>query len=523
VSVSRRKLLLSSLGASQLYLLSKYNLLGRRAHAGAPVDRPTKLLTIMIPGGIHHEFVWSPFYDSSIARWIPPAENMPGIFYDATMVENLDRSGNADADAPIRRLRSHVTWSWEEPSDRTMGEPNNKGYVWAAPEHALYESTAIIHGIDQGTAAHQSGQIASMCGIAGGNFALPAIPAMIANHMLASFPDRPVPNLSIGGAVAAPAVTLPSSVNPANIATVGDLEYALSDRRPNWSGLRARTDAPRTSFDGTPGLETAPLTVIDAAGLRAVRALRGRSSEGTDTVLEQLHDTYAGVSRTIARDIVDIVEGTPGVEHLPAHMPWTPTNSRFGWQLGYADFFATDGLWGSQFDLALRMLKSDLATSVSLSLVATINFDSHYSNPYPSHANHLRGAMETVGRLLAEMKLTPSASRADRSLLDETLVYITSDFGRTFPVGGGSDHNPMHSAVLVNGLIQGNRMIGGYRDEPLGIPVAMHEEAGERSMRAPNARDVAATIYACFGMEPGVDFFIPGGYGVVEGISGTSV
>jgi hypothetical protein len=523
VSVSRRKLLLSSLGASQLYLLSKYNLLGRRAHAGAPVDRPTKLLTIMIPGGIHHEFVWSPFYDSSIARWIPPAENMPGIFYDATMVENLDRSGNADADAPIRRLRSHVTWSWEEPSDRTMGEPNNKGYVWAAPEHALYESTAIIHGIDQGTAAHQSGQIASMCGIAGGNFVLPSIPAMIANHMIAMFPDRPVPNLSIAGSVAAPAVSLPSAVNPANIANVVDLEYTLSDRRPNWTGLRTRQDLVSTAFDGATLGGTAALTVVDAAGQRAIRALRGRSSEGTDAMLGQLHDTYAGVSRTIARNIVDIVERTPGVEHLPAAMPWTPGNSRFGWQIGYADFHATDGLWANEFDLALRMLKSDLATSVSFALGATFNFDSHFSNPYPGHSIHLRGAMETIGRLLVEMQLTPSTSRPDRTLLDETLVYITSDFGRSFPVAGGSDHNPMHSAVLVNGLIQGNRMIGGYRDEPLGIPVAMHEEAGERSMRAPNARDVAATIYACFGMEPGVDFFIPGGYGVVEGISGTSV
>jgi hypothetical protein len=523
VSISRRKLLMASLGATQCALLAKYGLLSGRARAGAPVDRPTKLLTIFIAGGIHHEFMWSPFYDASIPRWVPPAENAPGIFYDASMVENLDRSGGADADAPIRRIRSHVTWNWDDPADRTMGEPNNKGYVWAAPEHALYESTAIIHGIDQGTAAHESGQVASLCGIAGANYVLPSIAALIANHLTASFPDRPVPNLSIGGAVGAPAVTLPSAVNPANIATVADLEYALSDRRPNWTGLRTRRGAAATAFDGSSGAESESLTTIDDAGLRAIRSRRHRSSDGTDLLLQQLHDTYAGVSRTIARDIVSIVERTRGVEHLPAAMPWTPSNQRFGWQIGYSDFHATDGMWANEIDLALRMLKSDLVTSVSFRFHETINFDSHYANPFPPHATHLRGAFESIGRLLVEMQLTPSPSRPDRSLLDETLVYVTSDFGRSFPIGGGSDHNPMHSAVLVNGLIQGNRMIGGYRDDPLGIPVAMHEEAGELSMRAPNARDVAATIYACFGLEPGVDFFIPGGYGVVDGIAGTGV
>lgn len=519
MTISRRKLLGLTLGATQLGLLSKFGLLARPASAVDLSDRPTKLLTIYIPGGIHHEFVWSTFYDSSIPLWMPPAAQAPGVFYDASMVENLDRSGDADADLPIRRLRRHITWNWADPSDRSMGEPNNKGYVWAAPEYRLYENTAIIHGIDQGTAAHLSGVIASMCGLAGGNFVLPGIPAMIANHLIARFPDRPVPNLSIGGQVAAPALNLPSAVNPANVASVGDLEFSLSDRRPNWTGLKARQSTPRINFDGTMGSSSAPLTITDAAGLRAVRALRGRSSSGTDTFLEQLHDTYAGVSRTIARDIVDIIQQTRGVEHLPGAMPWTPNSSRFGWQINLADFYATDPIWANEFDLTLRMLKSDLATSVSFKFNPTFGFDSHFSNPYPGHSVHLRGAMESIGRLLVEMKLTPSPSRADRTLLDETLVYITSDFGRTFPSGGGSDHNPMHSAVLVNGMIQGNRMFGGYRDQPFGIPVGIREESGSTSSRTVNARDVAATIYACFGMEPNVDYFIPGGYGVVDGIA----
>ena len=55
-----------------------------------------------------------------------------------------------------------------------------------------------------------------------------------------------------------------------------------------------------------------------------------------------------------------------------------------------------------------------------------------------AHINNLRGTFEIIGRLLIEMMLTPSPSNAGKSLLDETLVHIVSDFGRTFfrPNGG---------------------------------------------------------------------------------------
>lgn len=270
-------------------------------------------------------------------------------------------------------------------------------------------------------------------------------------------------------------------------------------------------------FDGSAGTDTAAQTVIDRAVLETIRSQRLRSTVGMDTALQQLHDTYSSISRTIARNIVDILEATPGVEHLPAAMSWTPTHPRFGWQIGYADFYATDALWLNEFDLALRFLKSDLTTSVSFRMFPTLNFDTHYSNPYPSHSVHLRGVFESIGRFLCELKLTPSSTRPDRTLLDETLVYITSEFGRSLPITRGSDHYPIHSAVLVNGLIHGNRMIGGIADGGLGAPVSLVEESGERSTRPPTARDVAATVMASFGIE-GADAFLPGGYGVVEGI-----
>jgi hypothetical protein len=520
MKLSRRTLLAAGgLGAIQLGLLSRFGLGGSRARAACSVDRPTKLLMIMIPGGIHNELMWSPFHDDLIPRFIPPPDRSP-CFYDASTVENLDGSGDADADADIRRIRMNVTWDRADPSSMTVPDPGNKGYVWAAPEHRLYESTAILHGVDQGTAAHQSGQIASICGVAGANFGAPAIPAVIANHFLDRFPDRAVPSVSIGGTLSGPSLSLRPAAGPAEIANVDDLAYTLSDRRGSWEGLRTRTVRPAVGFDGTPEAMGLPLTTVEAAVLPQIGALRGHSTTGTDRALEQLYGGYAGLSRTLARDIVDIVSRTPGVEHLPDAMPWAPTSPRFGWQIGYADFYASDATWEPNFDLALRMLKSDLTTAVSFRLPMTFPFDSHFTNPFGGHGNHLRGAFESIGRLIAEMKLTPSTLQAGATLLDDTLVYVTSDFGRTFPISGGSDHNPMHSAVLVNGRIQGNRMVGGYLESSLGRPIELVTgEHGETEMRPPTARDVAATIYACFGMQAEHDYFIPGGYGVANGIA----
>ncbi|EPX63313.1 hypothetical protein D187_005719 [Cystobacter fuscus DSM 2262] len=36
--------------------------------------------------------------------------------------------------------------------------------------------------------------------------------------------------------------------------------------------------------------------------------------------------------------------------------------------------------------------------------------------------------------------------------------------------------------------------------------------------RAPRSQDIAATVIRAFGLEPGEDFFIPGGYGSFDGV-----
>ncbi len=101
------------------------------------------------------------------------------------------------------------------------------------------------------------------------------------------------------------------------------------------------------------------------------------------------------------------------------------------------------------------------------------------------------------------------------TLLDETLVVIFSEFGRTWPSGG--DHWPYTSVALLGGNIEGNRQIGNY-DVPkgaVGVPVKIVEEGSTAVERVPTSADVCSTIYNALGAR---DHFIPGGFGEIQGV-----
>lgn len=525
--LSRRALFAASLGAVQAGLLHRYGL--RPAAATARPNTPTKLLAIWVIGGVHWESFFAPFTRAGINHFIPtPAGGLIPWGYLPEQVRNFDGTdADLDAPGPRRKLRGPIYWNPANPADASgtiaaaggMQNYRPYGYVWSDPRYRLYDRAALLVAADQNTASHQSGIVASLCGVAGANFSAPAVQAVVANAMTRCFPDRPLPSVSLG-LLTPTALGLPSIANPTSVTTSDSVEPTLSDRRDGaWLGLRARTPIPDVAFDGTASSDTLPATAVDAATLAAIRSRRGVSSRGTDALLEQLYDTQRGASRIIARDVMSVLERTTGFEHLqadtryPAH--WTAC-------IGAADTCG-DGATTGPYDFALRLLKSDLVTSVTMDArsIANFTFDTHFATGPQVGANHLRITMESIGRMVAEMSQTPSRSDPARTLLDETLVYVFSDFGRTFPKVG-SDHHPATCALLVGGNITGNQMIGGYNEmaegSPMGTPVDLIEETGARMTRPPKSQDVAATVLRAFGLQPGRDFFIPGGYGVVDGV-----
>lgn len=529
MKLSRRKLFELGLGVGQAALLARFGLGTARAQTMSA--GPTKLLCIWLDGGCHWETFFSPFTTAGVTKFLPaPTGGLIPWGYAPAQVQNFDQTPvDLDAPGPVRKLRGPIFWNWNNPADTTGVVPNSGGaqnfrpygYAWADPAYKLFNRTAVLVGADQGTAAHASGVVASLCGVAGANFRAPSVQAVIAAAMASRFPDRPIPNVTLGSLSPA-SLNLPALAAPTVVTGDSSVEPTLSDRRDSaWLGLRTRTNAPDVAFDGTAGSGTVPLTATDAYALQATRALKGRSTAGTDALLGTLYDTYKGASKTIARDVLSTLSQVKGYEKLSVADPRYPAN----WTscIGSADSCGSQASMGN-FDFGLKLLKSDLVTSVTIraSSINNSTFDTHSSNGPQMHTNHLRIALENVGRLLLEMSLTPS-STPGRTLLDETLVYVCSDFGRTFPKNG-SDHHPATCAVLAGGTIIGNQMVGGYDESmngsPLGAPASIVEETGMAATRTTRSQDIAATVIHAFGLKAGTDYFIPGGYGHFAGVIG---
>lgn len=533
MKTSRRNLLLAGLGAAQVALLERFT--GRNALAGPTPTGPTKLLCIWIDGGCNWEHFFTPLTTAGIDKFIRPPEGGNHPFgYSKEMVRNFDGTAADLGDSSLtRKLRGPVSWNDMNPADTTGSNTLSGGaqiyrpwgYSWIDPKFKLYEKACLLVGADQGTASHASGIVASMSGVAGSSFRAPAVQAVVANYMAPFFPDRPVPNATLGGILPA-SLGLPSLATPYSLSSLTLVESTISDRRNNaWDGLRERTMVDTPAFDGPSPGQTLPLTAIDAALLESIRARRGLSTNGTDDLYRQLYETYAGISKTIARDVLTQLEATKGFEVLNAD----PLYSMGPFQtacIGSADICGPVRS-GGPYDFALQLLKSDLVTSLTLrtTSIANTGFDVHFSGGARAQTSHLRIAFEAIGQMLNEMSVTPAKSGSG-TLLDETLVYIYSDFGRTFARSGddGTDHHPATCGLLVGGQIKGNQMLGGYDESaigsPLGAPVNLIEESGEKVKRPPTSQDIAATVIRAFGLQAGKDFFIPGGYGEFDGAIG---
>lgn len=524
-SLSRRRLLTLGLGAVQTGLLAQAGLLGARPARAQSTTTPTKLLSIWIDGGCHWETVFAPFTRAGIEKFIPgPTGNLHAFGYAPVQVQRYDR-GSVDLENPsvVRPLQGPVYWNWDDPTATTGVVPDSDGqqqfrpygYAFADPTYRLYDKTCLLIGADQGTASHQSGIVASMSGVAGSTFRAPAVQAVIANAMAARFPDRPLPNVVLGGK-APVGLGLPALASPVAMASPSSVEPTLSERRNSaWLGLRTRRDTADLAFDGTDRGGSIPRTHIDDAVASLTRRSGEHVSVGSAGAIEALYESTRTHSLTMARDVLTQLEGVVGFEHLADDPIYQRTTACIGSADTCGELPTT-----SSWDFALRLLKSDLATSVSVraTSIANFSFDTHFSGGPQVGANHLRICLEGIGRMLLEMERTDIGG--GRTLLDDTLVYVFSDFGRTFPKTG-SDHHPATCALLVGGGVRGNQMLGGYDESmngsPLGAPVDLISEDGVPERRMPTSQDVAATVIRAFGLEPGRDFFIPGGYGVFDG------
>lgn len=125
-------------------------------------------------------------------------------------------------------------------------------------------------------------------------------------------------------------------------------------------------------------------------------------------------------------------------------------------------------------------------------------WDTH-ENLYTRLKEGYTGAEVGVG-LIPSLDLALAAlidDLEDRGMLDETLVLVMGEFGRTpkLNVAGGRDHWPrVFSAVLAGGGVPGGQVIGSS------------DSVGESPADRPvTPADLAATVYTLLGIDPGLE------------------
>jgi Protein of unknown function (DUF1501) len=511
MKLSRRALLGTAVGAAQLALLDRFA--PHTARAAPSGNGPTRYLGILVKGGLPFEQLFAPLTGAGINKFIPnPIQDQQPFGYLPAQVQNWDGSAaDLNSPDPKRKIRGPIYWKAGAPNVPYQPEAgmnplsggvqrySEYGYSLVDPKFSIFKKMAVLAAVDQGTASHLSGVIGSTCGVADNSFRAPAVAAVIANFLLRTpgiADRRPLANVALGDALTPASFNLPSAASPARVANLASLVDLYSERNANaWKGLSARTG---------------DRSKIDEAVAAALMSVKGTAGAGADSDFAQLLASYEQVSKTLHRDIVTKLEATKDWEYLH--------NGSNGPRYSTPDWSATVGRqFGSvntmgPFATALRLLKSDLVTSVTMKTVSVdqFDFDVHRAFGQYDAAANLRVVFEQIARLLIEMQLTPAPGSPGKSLLDDTLVYVYSDFGRTFPKSfndskiytGGSDHHPATCAVLAGGGIgsdgTGNTMIGGYDESvpaltsPMGVPVEIKEEGGNIAKRAPRSQDVVA-------------------------------
>src|SRR5262245_6637825 len=145
---------------------------------------------------------------------------------------------------------------------------------------------------------------------------------------------------------------------------------------------------------------------------------------------------------------------------------------------------------------ARNVLASNLGTRyVQLTLGG---WDNH-QNIYAPNAGIYPSARQLdigLANLIADLGVIPGSN--GRTKLDETLIVVKGEFGRT--VGNitsqqGRDHYFVHSSLIAGGGVQGGRVLGKTTPD-----AAYVEDPGWSADRPVYAEDIAATIYSALGI-----------------------
>jgi uncharacterized protein (DUF1501 family) len=126
----------------------------------------------------------------------------------------------------------------------------------------------------------------------------------------------------------------------------------------------------------------------------------------------------------------------------------------------------------------------------------------HHTNIYAKTGNSLYTQMAqfdpAFGALLADLAIMPGADPG-RTMLDETMIVVLGEFGRTvggLTGSGGRDHFTRMSIALAGGGVRGGNLIG-----KTDVTGAIADEYGWSANRDVRPEDLTSTIYSALGID----------------------
>ncbi|MEM6995453.1 MAG: DUF1501 domain-containing protein [Myxococcota bacterium] len=163
----------------------------------------------------------------------------------------------------------------------------------------------------------------------------------------------------------------------------------------------------------------------------------------------------------------------------------------------FGDFDYTLDL-GVQSQLALDVLEQGISRVVQMEMG---NFDTHEGNAF--QAPQQEQLFASLAALVEELT-TKNGAEAGNKMIDETMVVVVSEMGRTPLLNDtvGKDHWPVTSALVVGGGSSGGRMLGATGDDLLSLPIDLQTGDPDPDGQQLDYTSFAAGLLSMAGVDP---------------------
>ena len=258
-------------------------------------------------------------------------------------------------------------------------------------------------------------------------------------------------------------------------------------------------------FQGDRAPVVKPLRIASVDQLRALTDIEGATGAYADVVRNALvrRDALLAAKHRDSRLTDDFVTYGDLARAIGASDLATRELISGGYPIRTTDLVQRDSRWGRQAQLAVDLIRQDVAPVVS---VGSGEFDSHNDNDYADHRNMVTRGFETVAAICDGLQNTPLADGG--TLLDRTTIVVTSEFSREPWINelGGKHHWPTNSMVLIGNGVKpgtGGPTVFGATDDGL-YPVMIDVETGATTGRGTDyltTGNALATVLAIAGVD----------------------